>query len=228
MNCTHGSVQLPTPWGADPSLTRFPFVQVALGLFLCGAIPSIRLATVFIAQIMASVAVSWLLEALLPGELQVGTTLAPSISLAQGVFIEMFLTMQLMIAILLLAVEKHKATHLAPLGIGFALFVGHLAGVYFTGASLNPARSFGPATVSGFSADHWVYWVGPITGAAVASGVWRLLRKLQYQTANPGQDFDDLEAERFVIPVHAAREVEVRRPIVGRVVTAGSVVKTDH
>lgn len=68
-----------------------------------------------------------------------------------------------MLAILLLAAEKHKATFIAPIGIGLALFVRHalphptlsdlqvaeLLGVYYTGGSLNPARSFGPSAVLG-------------------------------------------------------------------------------
>lgn len=59
----------------------------------------------------------------------------------------MFLTAFLMLAILLLAAEKNKATFIAPIGIGLALFVAELLGVYYTGGSLNPARSLGPAVV---------------------------------------------------------------------------------
>lgn len=59
----------------------------------------------------------------------------------------MFLTAFLMLAILLLAAEKNKATFIAPIGIGLALFVAELLGVYYTGGSLNPARSFGPSVV---------------------------------------------------------------------------------
>lgn len=58
----------------------------------------------------------------------------------------------------MLANEKHKATFMAPVGIGLALFVAELIGVYYTGGSLNPARSFGPCVVSGvWDPEHWIY-----------------------------------------------------------------------
>jgi len=61
---------------------------------------------------------------------------------------------------LLLAAEKHKATFLAPIGIGLALFIAELLGVYYTGGSLNPARSFGPCVVlADFDGYHWIYWL---------------------------------------------------------------------
>jgi aquaporin related protein len=60
----------------------------------------------------------------------------------------MFLTTELVFVIFMLAAEKHKATFLAPVGIGLALFISEMSGVYFTGGSLNPARSFGPAAVT--------------------------------------------------------------------------------
>ena len=58
----------------------------------------------------------------------------------------------------MLAKEKHKATFIAPVGIGLALFIAEMVGVYYTGGSLNPARSFGPCVVTGvFDHDHWIY-----------------------------------------------------------------------
>ena len=68
------------------------------------------------------------------------TTLAEVTNLAQGLFIEMFLTALLVFAILMLAAEKHRATFIAPIGIGLALFIGHLAGVRFTGGQSTSSR----------------------------------------------------------------------------------------
>ncbi|KAK9244426.1 aquaporin-like protein [Lipomyces tetrasporus] len=113
------------------------------------------------------------------------------VSRTRGLFIEMFLTAQLCITILMLAAEKHRARPLAPLGIGFALFIAHLVGVYFTGAGVNPARSFGPCVaIPSFPNYHWIYWLGPMLGAVLAAGLYKVLKFLQYETANPGQDDD--------------------------------------
>ena len=66
-----------------------------------------------------------------------------------------------------------------------------LAGVYFTGGSLNPARSFGPCVVlRSFHSYHWIYWVGPLLGAFLAVVFYRLIKILEYETANPDADSD--------------------------------------
>ena len=73
-------------------------------------------------------------------------------------------------------------------GIGLSLFVAELTGVYFTGGSLNPARSFGPAVVNtSFVHYHWIYWLGPILGSIVAAGFYKFIKILEYESANPGQ-----------------------------------------
>lgn len=59
---------------------------------------------------------------------QVNTLLAPGTSTAQGLFIEMFMTAELVFVILMLAAEKSKDTFIAPVGIGLALFVSELTG----------------------------------------------------------------------------------------------------
>lgn len=59
---------------------------------------------------------------------QVNTVLAPGTSTAQGLFIEMFMTAQLVFVILMLAAEKSKDTFIAPVGIGLSLFLAELTG----------------------------------------------------------------------------------------------------
>lgn len=101
----------------------------------------------------------------------------------------MFLTALLVFVILMLAAEKHQATFIAPVGIGLALFVAELAGVYFTGGSLNPARSFGPSVISGqFPGYHWIYWLGPIMGGFLAGAYYKFVKFFEYEEVNPGQD----------------------------------------
>lgn len=69
--------------------------------------------------------------------------------------------------------------------------MAELTGVYFTGGSLNPARSFGPAVVNtSFVHYHWIYWLGPILGSIVAAGFYKFIKILEYESANPGQDQD--------------------------------------
>lgn len=101
----------------------------------------------------------------------------------------MFLTALLVFVILMLAAEKHYATFIAPIGIGLALFVAELAGVLFTGGSLNPARSFGPDVVGkSFPSYHYIYWFGPVMGALLAAAYYRFIKLFNYEEVNPGQD----------------------------------------
>jgi aquaporin related protein len=76
----------------------------------------------------AGIASAGVVSAILPGPLNVSTSLGAGTSIAQGVFLEMFLTAQLVFTIFMLAVEKHKGTFLAPLGIGLSLFVAEMMG----------------------------------------------------------------------------------------------------
>jgi aquaporin related protein len=72
-------------------------------------------------------------------------------------------------------------------------------GVFYTGGSVNPARSFGPCVILGsFYSYHWIYWVGPILGSLVATGFYLLVKALEYETVNPEQDTDgELHAVAF-------------------------------
>lgn len=97
----------------------------------------------------------------------------------------------------MLATEKHEGSFIAPVGIGLSLFVAELMGVYYTGGSVNPARSFGPAVVDrSFSSYHWIYWVGPILGALLASAFYLFVKALEYETVNM-EDPKEALGEKF-------------------------------
>ena len=101
---------------------------VTLGLCLVGAVPYLRGLLVFVTQLVGGIAAAGVVAVLFPGPLNVKTTLRLGTSLSQGLFIEMFLTAQLVFTIFMLAAEKHKATFIAPVGIGLSLFIAELSG----------------------------------------------------------------------------------------------------
>lgn len=144
-----------------------------------GGVTPIRAFLLVIAQLSGAMLASELVKVLFPTPFNVRTTLSAGTSLAQGVLIEAILTAELVFTIFMLAKEKHKATFMAPVGIGLALFIAELVGVYYTGGSLNPARSFGPCVVTGtFDSEHWIYCkFATITDAA--KGLDNVVRSLE-------------------------------------------------
>jgi aquaporin Z len=83
---------------------------------------------------------------------------------------EFIMTFLLMTAIFGTAVDdRGRAVKIGGFGIGLTVTFDILAGGAVTGASMNPARSFGPALELGYWAWHWAYWVAPIAGAVVAA-----------------------------------------------------------
>ncbi|KAI1636560.1 aquaporin-like protein [Biscogniauxia mediterranea] len=162
---------------------------VTIGMMIVGAVGYIRGVLVIISQLIGGIAAAAVVLAIQPGDLHVATTLGGGTSVVQGLFMEMFLTTQLVFTIFMLAAEKHRATFIAPVGIGLSLFIAEMMGVYYTGGSLNPARSFGPCVVSAsFEHYHWIYWIGPILGSLLASAFYVTVKALEYETVNPEQD----------------------------------------
>ncbi|KAF8963153.1 putative aquaporin 1 [Flammula alnicola] len=162
--------------------------NVSLALLLVGSLQPVRFVLYCIAQLVGAIAGAALVRSLTSAPLSVNTFLQRGTNPAQGVFIEMFITAALVISVLMLAAEKHQATPFAPVGIGLTLFACHLFAVYYTGASMNTARSFGPAVVSGFPVpNHWVYWVGPFLGSLLGAAFYTTLKHYRYWTLNPDQ-----------------------------------------
>ena len=92
-------------------------------------------------------------------------------TLSTGIIMEIILT--LVFVWVIMAVTRTGGNH-APAGIALTLVAVHLAGIPFSGASVNPARSFGPAVVSGNFDQLWVYIVFPLVGAIVSFAFYRL------------------------------------------------------
>jgi aquaporin rerated protein, other eukaryote len=75
---------------------------------------------------LGGIAASAAVSATFPGPASFAVRLGGGTSIAQGLFIEMFATAQLVLTVIMLAAVKHRATYLAPLGIGIALFIGNM------------------------------------------------------------------------------------------------------
>jgi MIP family channel proteins len=106
---------------------------------------------------------------------QLGATV-PSVGAGTAVLYEAILTAFLMFVIVAVATDTRAVGAAAALAIGGTVGLDALFGGPITGASMNPARSFGPALASGTWTDFWVYLVGPILGAAAGALAYQLIR----------------------------------------------------
>jgi aquaporin rerated protein, other eukaryote len=132
-------------------------LQLTLALVLIYAISPIRSVFVLVTQLLGGIGAAGLSTVLFPTPIDVSTSLSNEVSLTQGVFIEALLTFELVFTVFMLAADKHRATFVAPVGIGLALFIAELSGAYYTGGSLNPARSLGPCALDLLDrARNWV------------------------------------------------------------------------
>ncbi len=121
---------------------------------------------------------------LVKGPTSYGLTVpAADITDGAALLVEAVLTFFLVTAVLGVAVSGRAPSGFHGLAIGLTFTAGILVGGDLTGASLNPARTFGPAIVSGDFTSHWVYWVGPIAGGLLAALVaWVLYFRDQPET----------------------------------------------
>ncbi len=126
-------------------------------------------------QLIGAIAAAASLKAILPelgAKVNFGTQAGPSDLLnhnvLSGLGVEIILTFFLVTVIFMTVVHKKAPAGMYGLAIGGMIFLIHLVGVPLTGASVNPARTFGPALISGYWDYHWIYWAGPIIGAIIA------------------------------------------------------------
>lgn len=94
-----------------------------------------------------------------------------------GLIAEVVLTCIFVLVVLGTTDEKKGAGNFAGLAIGLSLILIHLVGIHYTGTSVNPARSIGPAIFEGGQAlnELWVFIVGPFAGAALAACIWKAI-----------------------------------------------------
>jgi len=155
---------------------------VTIGLWVAKKVNSSTVPIYIIAQLIGGTLAGLLLRFLFPEAVwqpvHLGTpALAVGVSPLAALILEAVLTFFLMLAVLGTAVDA-KAPKIGGFGIGLTVAVDIFVGGPITGAAMNPARVFGPALASGFWEYHWVYWIGPIAGAAAASWIYtRLISK---------------------------------------------------
>ncbi|HWO15106.1 MAG TPA: aquaporin [Solirubrobacterales bacterium] len=136
-----------------------------------------REATAYIAaQILGAIAAAGLLLAVWPSEpAALGTTL-PTVGAGSAIAYEVVLTAFLMFVIMAVATDTRAVGAAAAIAIGGTVGLDALFGGPVTGASMNPARSIGPAFVSGTTQDLWIYIAAPVVGAAVGALAYQLVR----------------------------------------------------
>ena len=149
---------------------------VTFAAWLTKNISTVRALMFVLAQVVGAAAGALLLLAAIPdaADTNLGAhALGPGVSIGTGFVMEIVVTFALVFVIFATAVDSGGMGNLAPLAIGLTVLVDHLLAVSITGASMNPARSFGPALVAGEWADHWIYWIAPLLGGAFAGMVYQ-------------------------------------------------------
>lgn len=142
---------------------------VTLGLLIAGEIEFVVAIGYWIVQFLGGILGAVVLNAVLPDAGDLGVTiLGEGVGVGQGLVVEIVLTFFLVNTIFNTAVSG-KAGNFAGLAIGLTLVLCILMGGPLTRASLNPARTLGPAVVSGNYTDIWLYFVGPLVGAILAA-----------------------------------------------------------
>lgn len=128
------------------------------------------------AQAIGAIAGTLTLRLLLGTSAELGATV-PEGAAVQSFGIEILLSAVLMFVIIAVATDTRAAGQLAALAIGATVALDALWGGPISGASMNPARSFGPTLIAGIWRDQWVYWLGPVIGAALGAAIYQILRK---------------------------------------------------
>ena len=128
-----------------------------------------------LAQSVGAIFASWTLIWMLSSVGNLGATV-PSIRPGAAFAAEWLLSFVLMFVIMAVATDERVADGFAGVAVGLTVGFGAMMGGPLTGASMNPARSLGPAVAGGIWTAHWIYWLAPITAMIVAAHVYEFLR----------------------------------------------------
>ena len=156
---------------------------VSFAFALTRHFPWPRAAAYWLAQAAGALMAAALLRASLGDLAHVGATL-PSGSQAQSFLWEVVLTFFLMLVIMSVATDARAVGEAAAIAIGGTVGLDAMFGGPISGASMNPARSFGPAVVSGDLHALWLYIVAPLVGAALGALAYQFVRGEQTRPAD--------------------------------------------
>ncbi|KAL3642240.1 putative aquaporin TIP3-2 [Castilleja foliolosa] len=147
---------------------------VTFAALVGGRLSMIRAIFYWVAQLLGAVVASLLLRLSTDGMRPVGFSVAGGVGELHGLLMEIILTYGLVHTFYATAVDPKRGSMgtIAPLAIAFILGANVLVGGPFEGASMNPARAFGPALVGWRWKNHWIYWVGPFVGAALSALIY--------------------------------------------------------
>lgn len=151
---------------------------VSLAVLLSGKMSVTDFIGYIIAQFLGATAGAGVLALILGNTESLGQNGLYEGNIVKSLVIEVVLTF-IFVLVILAVTSRKEYTKPAGLVIGFTLTLVHIFGIHFTGTSVNPARSFGPAVFVGGEAlsSVWVFIVAPLVGGAFAALVYKLLIK---------------------------------------------------
>jgi MIP family channel proteins len=211
--CAEHSVKMTDGQGVVPvwAITVFGFVIVAvvyatsyisgshinpavtISYWATGRIHAGTAAYYIMSQMTGAVMAACFLKILFPDAVNtvyLGTcTLGEGVGLWKAVLIEFIVTFLFVFTIYATAVDKRTSKILAGVAIGLVYLFGVSVSTTFSGGALNPARVFGPAVVSGHFDYHYVWWLGPVSGAIAAGFLYGKVfkRKIEEKKLSPAK-----------------------------------------
>ncbi len=156
---------------------------ITLGVFLSGRMSAKDCGMYIVFQVIGAILAAAALAGIVATDPSAVITTATgantcAFGVTNGLIVEIVLTFLFVLVVLGATAKTNGATNnFAGLAIGLSLILIHLVGIHFTGTSVNPARSIGPALFEGGDALNqlWVFIVGPFVGGAIAALVWKII-----------------------------------------------------